>query len=276
MSNCAAAENSLFGGLTYPSICRARNHQAESSATPPATELIASTSSTPGTPRKRTEVPLKGDGGPSPARSIPGRNDVSDTDTIASDRLSVMSFAFKGSDRIKPLPQTGPVKSSLPPTSAHDPPKRSSGGYVAGTAANAKFAHRLRSADENETITRPGSRARKSLPPTMASKPALMAGNAKANVASSRRATPAPKPAWKASTAPEKRSNTPSVHKGKHIASPGPVNGKGLLRDEITASPTMESVAARSRTTYQDEVEDKQVRKNGVAGLAGRQLGGRI
>lgn len=106
---------------------------------------------------------------------------------MVSDRLSVMSFAFKGSDQIKPVAQrTKPVAPSSNTTTgakaqttrsfssspAIYPQRRSSGGHVTGNAANAKCAHRLRSAETvpaNGDITvRPGSRTRKSLPPAMA------------------------------------------------------------------------------------------------------------
>lgn len=189
-----------------------------------------------------------------------------------------MSFAFKGSDQVKPAPGKHPVKSSAPPTTEAHPVKRSSGGYVNGTAANAKFAHRLRSTDENDNTVRPSSRARKSLPPALTSQPALSAGNAKANQGANGRVTPVAKPAWNASTAliPDKRAPTPSARKARNTAPLGNGNAKEkrYLRAEMTASPIEDSSVAGLWTAFQERAEETPDRRTAV--LAGKQMGGRI
>ena len=130
-----------------------------------------------------------------------------------------MSFAFKGGEQVRPVefrpksaqvtkssgtaprPATGsatrPVPSSNNATTNTNSggtavQRRSSGGYVAGKAADAKFAHRLRSPDQvnssqdgDSATIRPGSRTRRSLPPAMAARPvppALSNGERNANV----------------------------------------------------------------------------------------------
>lgn len=155
------------------------------------------------TPRKTHSVPLKGDGGPSPQRTPRSRQQDVDTDTVVSDERSVMSFAFKGADQIKPTERKVRPAGGIPTLTAHSgvlgdrktsgpwPQRRvSAGPSVTGPSAvggigqsnnshsakfqKDKFAHRLRSPDldhgpDSPTgTTRPASRTRSSLPPAMA------------------------------------------------------------------------------------------------------------
>lgn len=148
-------------------------------------------------------MPLKGDGGPSPQRTPRSRQQDVDTDTVVSDGRSVMSFAFKGADQIKPIERKARPGGGIPTPSAHSgvlgdrktsgpwPQRRASAGpSITGAGAaggvgqpnnshNAKFqkdkfAHRLRSPDLDHSpdspagTTRPASRTRSSLPPAMA------------------------------------------------------------------------------------------------------------
>lgn len=142
-----------------------------------------------GTPTP-TKVPLK-DHETTPTRH---RKMPSDTDTILSDHLSVMSFAFKGSDQVRPIRTKVPPTSStslksarLSSTTTPTLQRKSSssgtsgpgtGGHAQYSAASAKFAHRLRASEDgpsqanaNGTSIRAPSRTRSSLPPAMRSPP---------------------------------------------------------------------------------------------------------
>ena len=85
-----------------------------------------------------------------------------------------MSFAFKGSDQIRPNPKRT-TKPIAPPSNtanrALQPRQAVAERKMSGqspSAANAKFANRLRSPDENGEMTvRLPSKARRSLPPAM-------------------------------------------------------------------------------------------------------------
>ena len=143
---------------------------------------LPSESISPEVPPKPTKVPLKGDGGGPAPRSAPRQTLDGETDTMVSDRLSVMSFAFKGTDqmtptarRLRPSAPPGTSRSGtldaerkLPTTNAQ---RRTSAGHMTGNAANAKFGHRLRSHENGQNngdpTLRPASRARQSLPPAM-------------------------------------------------------------------------------------------------------------
>lgn len=140
-----------------------------------------------------TKVPVKTMDGPSPMSTKSIRRRETDTDTLVSDRQSVMSFAFKGADqrpvqrRVKvPTSSAATIaKGSAPVRSGTGPGQRMTVG-----AANAKFAHRLRSPetvqdehvqlhghglgqeeDLQATIRPHTSKARRSLPPAMALQP---------------------------------------------------------------------------------------------------------
>lgn len=103
-----------------------------------------------------------------------------------------MSFAFKGADQIRPVQRR--IRAPVNGTTAPNNSNRNSGGSIPGSqskmthsAANAKFAHRLRSpetvhedyehptpdpmVDENATIRPHSSKTRRSLPPAMALSP---------------------------------------------------------------------------------------------------------
>lgn len=145
-----------------------------------------------------TKVPLKGMDGPSPHSQKALRRRETDTDTLVSDRQSVMSFAFKGADQIRPTQRR--VKASNNPsgtTTTNPSGLTNRAGYrgsapmpkMTPSAANAKFANRLRSpdilpvhedhdhehlledGDKDATIRPHTSKARRSLPPAMALKP---------------------------------------------------------------------------------------------------------
>jgi len=182
-----------------------------------------------------------------------------------SDHLSVASFAFKGSDQIKPKPRARPAKSSAPPNPGND---RSSGGYVASDAANAKFANRLRSTDDGDNTMRPTSRTRKSLLPAMA----LTAANGKADVAQHGRTTPVTKRPWNASTVPIKARASPSVRKATAAPQPVTMDGK-RIRGQLAPSPSGNSGVAGLWTADQDR---EAPRKRTEPVLAGGQFGGRI
>jgi len=110
----------------------------------------SSTSDDPSNDKTPTKVPLKTVDGPSPMSTKSLRRRETDTDTLVSDRQSVMSFAFKGADQ-RPVQRR--VRAANP-TSAASASKSSApragsgpGQRMTITAANAKFAHRLRSPD---------------------------------------------------------------------------------------------------------------------------------
>ncbi len=249
--------------LTDHSISRARARPGETPV-PPLIETAETFDATfPTTPQKPIKVPLKGDGGRSPPRSNPRHHDFSDTESTSSDHLSVMSFAFKGSEQVKPVLRSKAGRSSLPPNHGQALQRRPSGGYIAGTAANAKFANRLRSTDDNDPTVRPSSRTRKSLPPAMASKPALTAANVNG------RTTPV-KPPWNASTAPMKPPPTPSVRATKGTITPSTNGGRRLSRGEMTPGLLEDTSVAGVWTAYQDRERETPIRRTG------RQLGGMI
>jgi hypothetical protein len=133
-------------------------------------------------------IPLKTVDGPSPMSTASLRRRETDTDTLVSDRQSVMSFAFKGSDQIRPVQKRVRAPTgSLPPgrltgTQSTRPTAALPNPRMNQANASAKFAHRLRSPetvpheDELEeyaqtTIRLQSSKARRSLPPAMALQP---------------------------------------------------------------------------------------------------------
>lgn len=153
----------------------------------------SSTSDNPMNDKTPTKVPLKTIDGPSPMSTKSLRRRETDTDTLVSDRQSVMSFAFKGADqrpvqrRVRPANPSSAVtapKSSSPARAGTGPGQR-----MTVTAANAKFAYRLRSPelvheehdhpvpvhgqedDPHATIRPHSSKTRRSLPPAMALQP---------------------------------------------------------------------------------------------------------
>lgn len=173
-----------------------------------------------------------------------------------------MSFAFKGSNQIKPAPRDRPVKGSLPLKDVTGPPKRGSGGYIAGSGASAKFAHRLRSKEEDDATMRPTSRTRQSLPPAMASKTALMASDTNGRV------TPL-RPAWNAWNAPIKSTTTSTVRGRSTITPMSPANPRPV-RGQATPSPTKDVGATGLSTAFHDIDGVTPMRRTG------RRLGGMI
>ncbi|WVQ93515.1 hypothetical protein IAU59_000589 [Kwoniella sp. CBS 9459] len=192
------------GLLDMHDISLARQRSAEPPYSPPASRA-PTLPSIAGTPHATpTKVPLKtadGSTNGSPSKLLRARlaERDDDTDTVVSEDMSVMSFAFKGGDQISPNVKARPKRTAsnqgtkqngravgssasgnTRSTSQHGLNRRISGGHVAGHAANAKFAHRLRSPDlEASALTtgegRPtasnataaaAAKARRSLPPT--------------------------------------------------------------------------------------------------------------
>jgi len=185
-----------------------------------------------------------------------------------------MSFAFKGSDQIKPVqkrtrpagqqPATDTIgapvrtfaKSSAP---AVYPQRRSTGGHMTGDAANAKFAHRLRPHDaehENhgDVTVRPTSRTRQSLPPAMAH--ATKPGRASPVLSPTDRN--AARPPWNSSTAPASKvkSNPPTIASSTRESVRGvrgidtSVTGSGrrVVPKAVAAVKAAESVEVQSQT----------------------------
>lgn len=280
---------------------------SSSPATPKKSGVAPPASVSPSTTPKR--VPMKTTDGPSPARSSKSlaRRDT-DTETVVSDRLSVMSFAFKGGEQVRPVrvrpksaqaikssgtaprPATGsatrPVASTDSTSNTNSNgtavQRRSSGGYVAGKAADAKFAHRLRSPDQvhsgaqdgDSATIRPGSRTRRSLPPAMAARPVPPAlGNGERNMNVVARLNPigdkAPiKPPWNSGgglsgTAPSARAHpaaAPSNVSSRRIRPAGAGAGASVVAPAvgpggrmITPSASDDSGVAGLWMSYADE-----------------------
>ena len=254
------------------------SHSVSSSAPGSAPSPAKSSSTTPRRAAPQTTIPLKGDG-PSPGRPVrPIRTRAPDaeTDTIVSDRVSVMSFAFKSGDQVRPARQKArpsnlpTVKGSTSPRAVSSGIKsprspnagraagattglqrRSSSGHVSGSAANAKFAHRLRSPDLEplgEATLRPVSRTRSSLPPAMRSPTTALietpgVGNGAKGVknvlnpARTPRASMSGKPAWNSGTKPLPPPTNAPVRGVRGVSTP-PLSGpaKGDLGSTTTTA----------------------------------------
>jgi hypothetical protein len=286
------------GGMTNSSSMATITEGEKSSsspATPKKSGVAPPASVSPSTTPKR--VPMKTADGPSPARSSKnlGRRDT-DTETVVSDRLSVMSFAFKGGEQVRPVrvrpksaqvtkssgptsrPATGsatrPVPSSNPNTNSNGTSvqRRSSGGYVAGKAADAKFAHRLRSPDQvnspqdgDSATIRPVSRTRRSLPPAMAARPVPPAlGNGERNTNVVARLNPigdkAPiKPPWNSGGGLS--ANTPSARAHPSVP-PSSVSSRRIRPAGAGASVVAPAIGPGGRMITPSASDD-----SGVAGL---------
>lgn len=150
--------------------------------------------------RTTTKVPLKTNDGPS---ETPRKMPDPDSETVISDRLSVMSFAFKGCDQVVPARKARPSLKIATDRNANPSATGVRLGRLPARGpstidAHAKFAHRLRSPepssldpnrvntrqkdrvdsfDDAETDTdaektiRPITKSGRSLPPAMALKP---------------------------------------------------------------------------------------------------------
>ncbi|KAK4686191.1 hypothetical protein P7C73_g3945, partial [Tremellales sp. Uapishka_1] len=242
------------GLLSMEDISRARQ------ITDPSPSALCSIPASPITTPHRTptKVPLN-DTSDSPTKSTPRsrRTTTTDTDTVVSDRVSVMSFAFKGSDQVRPA--TTRVQ------------RRTSGGHLSGSAANAKFANRLRSPDlgvAGDVTIRPASRARRSLPPEM-----IRSANTNIPLPGKER------PAWNASTS----ASSPSVKSG---AAPSirstasrrivPSSASTAPTKRLPTSPSEDSGVAGLWQAYQvdsarvGETPVKTVRARPVRALGGR------
>ncbi|KAK8861682.1 hypothetical protein IAR55_002505 [Kwoniella newhampshirensis] len=188
--------------------------------------------SIPGTPHAPlTRMPVKNMDGPrsfraSSATSRLGDNDTDSQDSDDSDDMSEMSFVFRGSDEVEPIDKkVAPLSLNTPSvsgsrsvsavsggrlgvgdgTTAPTLQRRSSGGHVSGSAANAKFAHRLRSSALDQHPLKKGTglstKTRRSLPPAMTTARPLQTPSIKAN-----------RPAWNSglSTTSTMRTSTPA------------------------------------------------------------------
>ncbi|OCF40058.1 hypothetical protein I317_06133 [Kwoniella heveanensis CBS 569] len=235
-------------------ISLARQRSVEPPYSPPASKA-PTLPSIAGTPHATpTKVPLKttdGSANPSPSKSLRTRlaERDDDTDTVVSETMSVMSFAFKGGDQLspnlkarpkKPNAQTGTKQNgrtvggsatgNVRSTSQPGLHRRISGGHVAGQAANAKFAHRLRSPDldhsgpvHNKThydgrssAAGAAPKARRSLPPTMTMSGGLRPLHTASSATYNNLNTLSNRPAWNSglSTASQRRASTPASQAG--------------------------------------------------------------
>lgn len=126
-----------------------------------------------------------------------------------------MSFAFKGGDQVRPVRMRPKgITTSTPPSplttasggggvtkaTLSSQQKRSSAGHMSGRAADAKFAHRLRSTEmsDSDATVRPRSIARRSLPPAMLLQSRAGAGGSggggTAGIGGGTKSTPSPLP----------------------------------------------------------------------------------
>ncbi|WVF65884.1 hypothetical protein IAT40_000621 [Kwoniella sp. CBS 6097] len=238
-------------------ISLARQCSAEPPYSPPASK-VPTLPSIAGTPHATpTKVPLKstdGSANPSPSKSLRTRlaERDDDTDTVVSDTMSVMSFAFKGGDQISPNVKARPKRSTAQNSSTGSRPngrtggggsangnirttsqpglnRRISGGHVAGQAANAKFAHRLRSPDLDAAAPTAGdgrasastsgaavAKARRSLPPAMTMSGGLRPLHTASSATYNNLTAVSNRPAWNSglSTASNRRASTPASQAG--------------------------------------------------------------
>lgn len=222
------------------------------------------------------------------------RRRETDTDTLVSDRQSVMSFAFKGSDQIQPVQKRVRAPTgSLPPgrltgTQSTRPTGSLPTQRMNQASANAKFAHRLRSPDtvphevEQEefpqtTIRPQSSKARRSLPPAMALQPS----------------TNLPEQSLRNGTLlnpPRIVSNASTYSRGIKGSTPPLVAGRNISaatakRMSIKAEQAAAAAVTAPTASTSDESTLAMWQAYGAANptevtprrvLAGRQLGGRI
>lgn len=122
-------------------------------------------------------VPLK-TGDETPSKLTPRRRPGSAAgtyDDAMSDKVSVMSFAFRGEARPNRLAAATRAKSPQTRLVPRAPISHERRASTAGAASQqAKFGHRLRASDD--VTVRPASRVRRSLPPAMALTPTNVNG----------------------------------------------------------------------------------------------------
>lgn len=198
---------------------------------------------TPRTPEKI--IPLK-TGDETPTKLTPRRRPNSSAGTYddgMSDKVSVMSFAFRGEARPNPMASMGRMRTlALPPATRVTKPAATLGSHErrgsAGLpgAAQAKFGHRLRASDD--VTVRPASRVRRSLPPAMALSPTNMNALTGANG----RASPI-RPPWNSSMRPASVRERSDL--GRPIASRviRPKTSAGAVKD-TTAVAAVTATAA--------------------------------
>ncbi|KLT41255.1 hypothetical protein CC85DRAFT_126424 [Cutaneotrichosporon oleaginosum] len=213
------------------------------------------------TPRK---VPMKTVDG-SPSKLTPRRRAGSParTDDAQSEVMSVMSFAFRGEARPLargsfgrarggmmggPSRTTSTIAERRASASMTTAERRASGSMTSTAAANAKFAHRLRSSDElaqAAPTVRPASRVRRSLPPAMALTPA----------GGRRTTTPAQRPPWNNSMRPMSAREEREMEKVRPPSVTEKVRPPSVTEKVRPPSATQvrpkrpESAAARSRSS---------------------------
>ncbi|WRT65794.1 uncharacterized protein IL334_002743 [Kwoniella shivajii] len=248
-----------------------RERSSETHESPPKSKY-PTLPSIAGTP---TKVPTKTTDGSSPAKSFRSRKVDDDSISMVSDGISEMSFAFKSGDQVKPNVRAKPKRSSssskVNPTnrissmhastaapgknriSSQSHPalqRRFSNGHVASQAANAKFAHRLRSPDlsnqsDNENgITPTGPKNRRSLPPTM-----MSGGLRPLQTATLATATAQVKPAWNLgnsttlTTTNIRRASTPAsssqIGSIRNTSSPSITEGRRIPIGRSSTKPTL-------------------------------------
>ncbi|WWC88063.1 uncharacterized protein L201_002966 [Kwoniella dendrophila CBS 6074] len=252
------SRNGSTDALTNMSdISTSRHRYSNLPQSPPASRYPTLPSIAGTTHATPTKVPMKTvDGNPSPSKSFrsprKGGNGFDDDDTmsVVSEGISEMSFAFKDGDQLKPNLKVKPkARQSLPPSRVtssslgarsgsntlgkartYSQPglaRRLSGGHVTGRAADAKFAHRLRSPDANTAsdTEEPGGmrstsamKVRRSLPPTSAAATTLSGGLRPLHTANMATTSSFQnRPAWNSglsTTATARRASTPSSQIG--------------------------------------------------------------
>jgi hypothetical protein len=243
-----------------------------------------------------TKVPLKTVDGPSPLSTKTLRRRDADTDTLVSDRQSVMSFAFKGADQIRPVQKRVRAPNGSAPMGRGSFQPRAFSGPGIGqrmnpTAANAKFANRLRSPetvhedhthahvhgqeeDPHATIRPQSSKTRRSLPPAMALQPST---NLPEQSLRNGHLLNPPRIVSNASTYSKGvKGSTPPVVAGRNISA---ATAKRLsLKAEQAATPEPTASVSGESTLAMWKAYGAPTSSEGTPRrvVTGRQLGGRI
>ncbi|GMK59921.1 hypothetical protein CspeluHIS016_0901380 [Cutaneotrichosporon spelunceum] len=221
------------------------------------------------TPRK---VPMKTVDG-SPSKLTPRRRASSParTDDAQSEVMSVMSFAFRGEARPLPRGSTararggttlgGPSQRALMPSMIDE--RKASGGMSSSAAANAKFAHRLRSSEElaqSAPTVRPASRMRRSLPPAMALTPA---GGRRTTTPASQR------PPWNSSMRPISGREERELEEKEKDRRPPSVARVRPTRPESAAARSRSSASEREPLADAANGKDKMSDASSASGRGG-------
>ncbi|WWC68524.1 uncharacterized protein I206_102453 [Kwoniella pini CBS 10737] len=279
--------------LNMEDATTSRQRTSQPPQSPPTSRYLPSIAGTPhATP---TKVPIKttdGSGNPSPSKSFRSRrtgNEDDETMSMVSDGLSEMSFAFKDGDQVKPNFRTkskprqsisptkvlpGGTKGSIGKSRTASQPlsRRLSGGHVAGHAANAKFANRLRSPDmdrtpfgnSDDTQQRPMSSqraGRRSLPPPTTTTTTTLSGGLRP-LQTANLATLPNRPAWNSglSATSTIRASTPASQVGSVRGSIGVTKfreSNGSDSSESRRIPIGRSSLALASIASQNDISDK-------------------